>query len=64
VLDSSSVKVLGSPEAEVQLMVADPPEDHVLSFGVLSVKADTRGKARARVASLLNIIRSGCSECK
>lgn len=46
--ESSSVKVLGSPEALVQLMVADPPDVHELAFGVLRVKAETRGRTRVR----------------
>lgn len=42
------MKVLGSPEAVVQLMVTDPPDVHELAFGVLSVKAETKGRTRVR----------------
>lgn len=47
-METSSVNVLGSPEALVHEIVAGPPDDHALSFGVLRVKAETKGRIKAR----------------
>lgn len=52
-LTSSNVKVLGSPEADVHIMVTVPPE--VGFWGIWRVSPATRGVTRARRAILLNI---------
>jgi len=53
---SSMEKVLGSPAADVQLIVAEPPDERF--SGVLSVRAEMRGTIRVKAASLKNILRN------
>lgn len=43
---SSKEKVPGSPAAFVQVMVAGPPEERF--FGVLIVKAETKGRTKVK----------------
>lgn len=56
VFTSSRVKVDGSPEALVHLIVAEPPE--VRSVGVLTVRALIEGMTSKRRLSLENILKS------
>ena len=41
VFNNSSENVVGSPELELQVIVADPPEERF--SGVLRVRAETKG---------------------
>jgi hypothetical protein len=54
VLYSSKVKEVGSVVIAVQVRVITPPV--VTPVGALMVKAETRGRANARVMSLANIL--------
>jgi len=54
VLYSSKVKEVGSSVVAVHVRVTVPPV--VTPVGVLRVKAETRGRTRARVLSLANIL--------
>jgi len=54
---SSREKVLGSPGAVVQVIVAEPPDERFV--GALSVRAEMRGTTRIKaLASSKNMLRT------
>jgi len=57
VLTSSREKVLGSPAAFVQVIVAEPPDERF--SGVLSVRAEMRGTTSVKTLANLNNIWEG-----